>query len=412
MTETLPADTFTPIQSSAADPALRRSLALIFFILLLDVIGITILIPVTPYIVGRYSGEALMVTMMTVIYAAAQFFAAPLMGKLSDRYGRRPVLLVSVFGSAIGYLIFGFGGALWVLLLARLIDGVTAGNMSTASAYIADVSRPEDRAKNFSLIGIAWGVGLILGPALGSVFSGLTLEAPAFAAAGLSFISVLLAFFFLPESLPKERRETERIHLIDLNPFASIGVMLRKPGLGRILLVLCLFNFAFNGINNTQSVFAIQKFDAQPWQIGLVLVLVGIAVVSVQFGLVRRAVAGYGEKTVATFSLIGLAAGYTATFFMPSFWLVCLLTVLANGISAFTFPTMTALSTNAVQPREVGLLMGVTTALTSLMTILGPLWAGVVYDRVMPGSPYWMGAVVFLLAAFQLARARPQAIPE
>jgi len=382
----------------------KRALGLIFFIMLMDVVGLTILIPVAPYIVRRYSGDALMVTMLTVIYAAAQFFAAPVLGKLGDRYGRRPVLLVSVFGSAIGYVIFGVGGALWVLFLSRLIDGITGGNMSTASAYIADVSRPEERARNFTLIGMAWGLGLILGPAMGAVFSQISLEAPAFTAAALSLSSVLLGFFLLPESLPREQRETAPMRASDLNPFVSINEMARKPGLGWLLLVLCLFNFAFNGINSTEALFLIQKFDAQPWQVGLQLVLLGIALAVVQATWVPRLVPRYGEKVIAIVCLLGQALGGLATFFAPLFWLIYPITVLNRAVSGFIFPTLTALNANRVSSREQGVLMGVTTALGSLMSILGPLWAGAVYDHVMLGAPYWMGAVVFVLAALMLTR--------
>src|SRR5262249_20450893 len=139
----------------------KAALRLVFFILLLDVIGISLLYPVAPYIVRRYSSSALMLTVLTAVYAAAQFFAAPVLGKLGDRHGRRPVLLLCLFGSALGYILFGIGGALWVLVVARLMDGITGGNQSVASAYIADVSKPEERAKNFTLIGTAWGIGLV-----------------------------------------------------------------------------------------------------------------------------------------------------------------------------------------------------------------------------------------------------------
>jgi len=394
----------TPTKADEAEATTKRALGLIFFIMLMDVVGISILYPVAPYIVRRYSGDALMVTMLTVIYAAAQFFAAPVLGKLGDRYGRRPVLLVSVFGSAIGYVIFGFGGALWVLFLARLIDGITGGNMSTASAYIADVSRPAERAKNFTLVGMAWGLGLILGPAAGAVCGQVSLEAPAFVAAALALLSVLLGFFWLPESLPRERREIAPMRAHDLNPFASIGRMARQPGLGWLLLVLCLFNFAFNGINSTETLFLIQKFDAQPWQVGLQLVLLGLALAVVQAALVPRLVPRYGEKIVAVVCLLGQALGVLATFLAPVLWLIYPITVLNRAVSGFIFPTLAALNANRVSPREQGVLMGVTTALGSLMSILGPLWAGAVYDRVMAGAPYWMGAVVYVLAALALAR--------
>jgi DHA1 family tetracycline resistance protein-like MFS transporter len=387
----------------------RRSLGLVFFIMLMDVMGISMLYPVAPYLVLRYSNDALMVTMLTVLYAAAQFFAAPVLGKLGDRCGRRPVLLISVFGSAVGYVIFGIGGALWILFLARLIDGITGGNMSTASAYIADVSAPEDRAKNFTLIGLAWGLGLVLGPAMGALLGEWNLVAPAFVAAGLSLLSVLLGLFLLPESLPRERRETAPIRPGDLNPFASIRNMARKPGLGGLLLVFCLFQFTFNGINSTESLFMIQKFNAQPWQVGLQLALIGIALAVVQALLIPRLIPRHDEKRIAITSLSGQAVGVLGTFLDPIFWLFYPITIVTRAVTGLIFPTLTALTANRVSASELGALMGVTTALGSLMSILGPLWAGVVYGHVMRGSPYWMGAVIYLGAALVLARMKKQA---
>jgi MFS transporter, DHA1 family, tetracycline resistance protein len=197
----------------------KRVLRLIFFIMLMDIVGMSIIFPVAPYIVQRYSNDALMVTMLIVIYAAAQFFAAPALGKISDRVGRRPVLLVSVFGSAIGYFVFGIGGALWILFLSRLIDGITGGNISTASAYIIDVSKPEERTKNFTLLGIAYGIGFILGPALGGVLGQWSLNAPVYLAGLIFLVSTALIYFLLPESLPVEGRAKNRLRLNDFNPF-------------------------------------------------------------------------------------------------------------------------------------------------------------------------------------------------
>ncbi len=380
------------------------ALGLIFFIMLMDVIGILVLSPVAPYIVQRYSPEALMVSMITVLYAAAQFFAAPFIGKLGDRLGRRPVLLVSLLGQGIGYLIFGFGGSLWMLFLGRIIGGITGGNLSTATAYIADVSKPEERSKNFMLIGMAWGIGLILGPAVGGLLGQLNLQAPAFTAAGLSILNVILGIFILPESLPVERREKTPLRSRDLNPIMAIFDMAVKPGLGWVLLVMCLFNFAFNGINSTSTLFIIQKFTAQPWQVSLLLVLGGVSLAVVQFVLVQRMVPRFGEKRLAIMSLLGQALGALAVFFAPLLWLIYPINMIVTAMSGFTFPTLTTLSTNRVQHREVGLLMGVTTALGSLMNIFGPLWAGTVYDHVMRGSPYWLGAIVFAAAGLMLLR--------
>jgi DHA1 family tetracycline resistance protein-like MFS transporter len=396
------------MQTKQATASNKRSLGLIFFIMLMDVVGITLLSPVAPYLVRRYSNEALMVTMITVLYAGGQFIAAPLIGKLGDRYGRRPVLLVSLFGQAIGYLIFGLGGSLWILFLGRVIGGITGGNLSTAAAYIADVSRPEERSKNFTLIGMAWSVGLILGPAAGGLLGQFHLGAPAYTAAALSLLNVLMGIFILPESLPKERRETAPLRASDFNPIVSIFEMARKPGLGWLLIVTCLFNFAFNGINSTSTLFVIEKFSAQPWHLSLLLGLAGIAVGVTTFVLVPRLVPRFGEKTVATASLIGQSFFDIAIFFVPLFWPIFPLNMLVSAISAFTFPTLTTLSTDCVPHREVGLLMGVTTGVGSLMNIFGPLWAGTVYDHVMVGAPYWMGAIVLVMAGLMLFRPAPK----
>ncbi len=380
----------------------KRALGLIFFIMLMDVIGITLLSPVAPYLVRIYSDEAMMVTLITVLYAGGQFIAAPLIGKLGDRYGRRPVLLISLLGQAIGYLIFGLGGSLWVLFLGRIIGGITGGNLSTAAAYIADISAPEERSKNFTLVGMAWSVGLIVGPAVGGVLGQINLGLPAYTAAVLSLLNTLLGYFILKESLPKEQRETAPLRASDFNPIVSIFEMARKPGLGWLLLVTGLFNFAFNGINSTSSLFVIEKFSAQPWHLSLLMGLAGIAVGISTFLLVPRLVPRLGEKITATSSLIGQAFFDVAIFFVPFFWPIFPLNMAVSMISAFTFPTLTTLSTDCVPHREVGLLMGVTTGLSSLMNIFGPLWAGAVYDRVMIGAPYWMGAVVLVAAGLML----------
>ncbi len=382
----------------------RIALGLIFIIMLMDVIGITLISPVAPYIVQQFSGEALMVTMITVLYAGGQFIAAPLIGKLGDRYGRRPVLLVSLVGQGIGYLIFGMGGKLWILFLGRIIGGITGGNLSTAGAYIADVSNPEDRSKNFALIGMAWSVGLILGPAAGGILGQFNLQAPAFVAAGLSFLNVLLGIFILPESLPRERRETSPMRLKDYNPVVAIFEMARKPGLGWLLLITALFNFAFNGINSTSTLFVIEKFSAQPWHLSLLLGLAGIAVGASTFIFVPRLVPRFGDNKVALASMLGQSVVDVSIFFVPLFWPIFPLNMLVSAISAFTFPTLTTLSTDLVLHREVGLLMGVTTGLGSLMNIFGPIWAGVVYDHVMLGAPYWMGAIILVLAGLMLLR--------
>jgi MFS transporter, DHA1 family, tetracycline resistance protein len=390
-------------------PTTKRVLRLIFFIMLMDIVGMSIIFPVAPYIVQRYSSDALMVTMLTVIYAGAQFFAAPALGKISDRVGRRPVLLASVFGSAVGYFIFGIGGALWVLFLSRLIDGITGGNISTASAYIIDISRPEERTKNFTLLGMAYGVGFILGPALGGVLGQWSLNAPVYLAGSIFLVSTALVYFLLPESLPVESRAKSRLCLNDFNPFASVAQMVFKPGLGLILLIVALFNFSFDGVNSVMGIFIKNKFTASPLTLGLLFVFVGIATAFVQGALLERLVPRFGEKRMAFVGLLGSVIGWPLIMLTPALWMLFPVTFLQSGITGFIWATTGAMAAGLVHEHEQGQLAGVNVALAGLMSMLGPLWAGGVYDEVSPNAPFWMGSIILLIACLVLARVKVKA---
>jgi MFS transporter, DHA1 family, tetracycline resistance protein len=384
----------------------KLALSLIFLIMLMDVVGMTILFPISAYIVRQYSDQALMVTLLSVIYSAAQFFAAPVLGKLSDRLGRRPVLLVCLAGSGIGYLMFGLGGALWILFLSRLIAGFSGGSLSTASAYIVDVSKPEELANAFTLVGMAWGIGLVLGPALGGALGQLSLSAPAFFSAGLALINLLLGIFYLPESLPRERRETKPMSPGDFNTFTSIGAIGRAPGLAVLLVVTGLFNFGFNAMNSTETLYLIQRFAAQPWQIGLMTMSVGIAIAVVQALLIQRLVPVLGEILLACICLLFQLLGALAMLINPIFVMIYPIVILRSAASGFIFPTLSTLSARQVSYSEQGALMGVTTALGSLMGILSPIAAGLLYDHWIPGGPYLLAMLFFGGAAFLLGRQR------
>lgn len=398
--------------TTAAPQNHTSALVFIFFVVLLDLIGMTILTPVAAYIVRQYSTEALMVSLLTVIYAGAQFFAAPLLGKLSDRVGRRPVLLISILGSAAGYFLFGIGGALWVLFLSRLIDGITGGNISTASAYLADVTPPEKRARNFGLLGMAFGLGFILGPTLGGLLSQISLSAPAYAAGLASLLSALVGFFVLPESLPKEKRETAALKLRDLNPFPSIWEMLRRPVTGSLLLVMCLFLFVFDGRNTILTVFLIEKFSVQPTQLAALFATGGLVMAIVQGGLIGPLVKRYGEKQIGLSGLLLQAIMSVGLYLAPMFWMMFPLNAVTTGASGLIWPTMGALISNSVPQDELGKVNGVNTALGSLMSVCGPLWAGAMYDNVSTSAPFWMGAVILIAACALLVRVRIAAQPD
>ena len=328
----------------------KRTLTLVFIVMLMDIVGLSLLFPIAPYIVKQYSNAALMVTMLSVIYAGAQFFAAPALGKISDRVGRRPVLLISVFGSAVGYFIFGIGGAL--------------GQIS--------------------------------------------LDAPIFAAGAISLIEVTLIYFMLPESLTKEKRETQPLQARDLNPFVSIGDMFRKPGLGQLLIVYALFNLGFDGVNSIAGVFISRKFTAEPWHLGALFVLSGIALAMAQAAFTPKLVNKFGAKSVLLSGLLGNAIGGLLISSMPALWMLLPIYFVSASFTGFIWAPMATLTTQ-VSEREQGQLAGVNAALSGLMAALGPLCGGLAYDHIMPGSPYWISALIIGFACILLAQFKVKA---
>jgi DHA1 family tetracycline resistance protein-like MFS transporter len=309
----------------------------------------------------------------------------------------------------VGYVIFGLGGALWVLFLSRLIDGVTGGNLSTAMAYIADVSRPEERAKNFVLVGMAYGLGFIAGPAIGGALGQLGLSAPAYAAAILSLASAALIYWRLPESLAPAKRETARMAARDFNPLVAIGGMARKPGLGRLLLASALFFVGFDGVNSISALFVARKFAVQTWQIGALFVATGLALAVVQAALVEKLVRRLGERAMALAGLAGSGGGGVLFAAAPVFWLLFPISLLQAGFTGFMWSTLGALTAGRVSEREQGQLAGVNAAVAGLMAAIGPLWAGLVYDHVTPSAPYWIAALLLAGAGVVLLGAEKKA---
>lgn len=393
-------------------PAERRA-ALVFILVtfFLDLLGATILGPVQVYIIRQYSSKALVIGSLSVVFAGAQFVAAPILGRLSDRHGRRPLLLICILGSAIGGYTFGIGGALWVFFLSRLVDGLTGGNLSIAQAYVADVTPPQERARNFGLIGAMFGLAFILGPALGGVLGQASAVLPAFVSGTLSLLSLTFALFALPESLPRERCAGGRFQWQEVNPFAVMADVIRLSNLGALLLALFGFNLAFNAMTNNVPLYLIDKFGARPLDSAGLFVTVGVVHIVVQGGIVGRLVPRLGEKRVALIGLVVQVFGYLGVAWSPSLWAVYPVTVLITTGIALAMPSLNALVTNSVPSDAQGQVAGVSAAVVGVTSVLGPLWAGVAYDCVMPSAPYWTGALLLALVCLPLARVRLPARP-
>ena len=381
----------------------KESIALIFMVMLLDVMGFSILLPIAPFAVARYSHDAIMVTLVSFFFALAAFVSAPILGTLGDRFGRRPVILFCMVGSAIGYMLFGIGGALWVLFLARIVEGIAGGCISTASAYLIDISAPEERAKNMGLIGMAYGIGFIMGPALGGALGQVSINAPVFAIAAMSLLGAALIHFRLPESLAPEHREPAALTLREFNPFGSIVTYLAKPGLGSILVVFALFNLYFSGTGSVRALFLVHRYNVEPMQIGALFVASGIATAIVQVALMGRLIARFGEKAMAITGLAGLTLGGLCFVLLPRFWMQFPLAFVQSGVSSFIWSTLGSLAAAQVSRREQGALSGVNAAIGGLMAAIGPLLAGAAYDHAGMSTSFTWGAIIPMLAIVGVA---------
>lgn len=377
----------------SADPALDakvrvRALALIFFTVFLDILGFGILVPVIPFLVKPFDASATVIGLLTMSYSIAQFLAAPVLGVLSDRYGRRPVLIISIFGAGLAYFAFGLAGALWVFFAARIVDGLTGGNISIAQAYIADVSPPADRAKNFGLIGAAFGAGFVFGPAIGGIVSHISLSAPAYLGAFLCLSSCVFAWFYLPESLHKDRRVTAPFKRADFNPFMQLHGFVMRPDLTVNFITLLMLGIAMNVLRSNFAIYARDRLHFDPSHIGYLYAYLGIMVVTTQAGLVRHIAPKLGNRVTALIGFSSMMVGFGWMATVPgatAMYAIMPLIAVGHGLC---YPTITALSSHAVGDAEQGGVMGAQQSVNSFAMIVGPLMAGWAFDALGPGAPY------------------------
>ena len=276
-------------------PASR--LAFIFVTILIDKLGESLIFPILPFLVERFRSDAFTLGLLVSSFAIAQFIAIPIISGLSDRYGRRPVLLVCILGTAVAYYMFGLAASLWVLFLSRIVDGMTGGVAPTAQAYIADISAPEDRAKNFGLTGAAFGLGFILGPAIGGALANISLNLPVFVAGTIALVNFVFGWFVLSESLPEDQRRpfTRR----DLNPISQLSDLLKNSQIQGLVIGFFIFNFAFAGFSSIFVLFLDNRYGWGPNQAAMVFVFIGVVSTIVQGGADSPTTASlWGSQTV------------------------------------------------------------------------------------------------------------------
>jgi MFS family permease len=388
-----------PLSSHHRSAINRKAIAFIFITVVLDFLGAGILVPIIPFLVRQFNQDALTVGLLGLSFYAAQFIAAPALGVLSDRYGRRLVLLISVIGTGLADLVFGFANALWLLFAARLFDGITGGNIAVAQAYIADVSSPKERAKNFALIGAAFGIGFVIGPALGGWLSQISLKAPALVAGSLSLLTAVLGFFILPESLPVERRLRGAIAIKEINPLRQIREALQRPTLRRFLLANFAQNLAFSALQTNFALFTFVRFGLGPQQNGGIFAYIGIISVLMQGLITRRLVQRFDEQRLTIVGLACMAVGYAAVALAASMWMLYLAITLLSVGNGIAIPTLTGTISKQASLSQQGAILGATQAISSLALIVGPVWAGFAFDYFGAIAPYWTGAICLIVAA-------------
>ena len=385
----------------------NKAFLFITFSAFLAVIGIGIIIPVIPFIVQQYvpgadaKRIAFDVGLMTSIYSLCQFFAAPGLGALSDKYGRRPILLMCLVGSAIGYVLFGLGGSLTVLYIGRIIDGLTGGDISTMFAYIADVTKPEERGKLFGFIGAVVGVGFMIGPSIGGLVSKISLSAPFYLAAGVTLLNAAFGYFVLPESLKKEHRMTD-FSLHHLNPFAQLQSVLSNVTI-RTLLFLGFFYFLpFAQLQGIGGVFSKDVLHWDPTNIGFMFLIVGIVDIFTQGVFSHQLMTRFGELklTVAGLGITGIAYALNASnvLFHSGLFAYFNIILFAFG-GGLIEPALGSLISRAADPKEQGRVQGANQSLQSITRIVGPLLAAFLYS-IGASVPYIVCALLSLVALF------------
>ena len=378
----------------------------ILLTLLIDAVGIGIVFPIMPDLMDRVGAGstaegAFWGGVMMSAYAAAMFLFGPIIGSLSDAYGRRPILIVALITLTIDYVIMAMAQTYWVLLVGRVVAGMAGATYITATAYISDIAKPEERGAAFGMIGAAFGIGFVLGPALGGLASGWHITAPFWIAAALSGLNVAFGFFVLPESLKAENKRP--FGKGDLNPFGSILRAFRIPGLAIPLFCIFVFEFANMVYPTLWAFWGREVFAWDGYTIGLTLSAYGILIAVVQAGILPKLTRRLGDHTTLLIATGAAVLGLAGFGFTNAVWMIAIVLPIAS-LSDMAPPLMTAVAANSVGEDQQGLVQGVIASLSSVSAVAAPLALTGVFERFVSGDgPYFPGAPFLVAAALVVA---------
>lgn len=384
----------------------RRNLAILFFTLVVVMMGFGMVIPILPFYIIEFGEGGSAMGLLMASYAIMQLIFSPIWGGVSDRIGRKPVLMVGVLGFVLTQLMFGFSSALWMLLASRVLAGIlSSATLPTAMAYIGDSTSERDRGGGMGIIGAAMGVGMVLGPGIAGWMATYSLSAPFFFAAGLSVVALVLIFLLLPESLPAEKRQTSG-SMIQGIQFRELWQALFSP-IGLLLFMAFLVSFGLTNFEIVFGLFAVETYGYGPQQVGGLLTFIGIISAVVQGGLTGPFTRRWGEVAIIKASLLGSALGFGMMVMARSFIAVLLTMGFFIVSNAMLRPAVSALISRRASVGQ-GIAMGLNNAFMSLGRSVGPLWAGFAYD-LNSVYPYWSGSLVMLVGfVVSMLRLKPE----
>jgi DHA1 family tetracycline resistance protein-like MFS transporter len=372
-----------------------RPLGIIFLTIFVNLVGFGIIVPLLPFYAETFGASPLVIGLLFAVFSLCQLAAAPVLGDMSDRYGRRPILIFSLLGTVVSFVMLAVAHSIAMLFAARIVDGLSGGNISTARAYVADITEPKDRARAYGLIGAAFGLGFILGPALSGVLAGISYTAPIWAAAAVTVIATLMAWLWLPETVHRARAGVG-------NPFSYLPELMRRVQVRRILVIDFVYWFAFAMFQTTFALFAARRFGFDAARTGWFFAGFGILGAIIQGGFIRPIVARLGDKPTFMLGLVCGAAGLVfaaAAHSVPMFALA--LVPLAFGIG-FGHPTVSSLVSRVARGDEQGRVQGAASAVESLGRTIGPVWGNASLQQYGESTPY-ISAAVFLVLTLLLS---------
>ncbi|KIC41177.1 MFS transporter [Ruegeria sp. ANG-R] len=384
---------------------------------MIDAMGIGLVLPIMPQLIvevqgGTLASAAIWGGILSTAFATMQFLFGPVLGNLSDAYGRRTVLLISLFVMALDYVVMAIAGSIWLLLAGRIVGGVTAATHSTAAAFMADVSKPHEKAANFGLLGAAFGVGFVLGPLMGGLLSEFGTRAPFWAAAILSALGFLLGLLVMPETITDKTRRA--FDWRRANPAGSLRAIASLPGIRPLLWVYFLYSISIYVYPAIWSYFTLERFGWSPQMIGLSLAVYGIGMAAVQGGLIRPATRYLGERVTIIWGMGFEIVSFVLLSFLTN-GLVALMLIPVTALGAVVTPALQAMMSRATPDSQQGELQGVLTSLHALSMIIAPLvmtnvfayFAGRDAPVYLPGAPFLLAFVLMTIGLLLFLRPRP-----